>query len=254
MDGFSGDDIWRSVPPEEKFQILAQAHAAGVVSAVITIIICSTIAIGLKMSWLLWGSVICSPFIFQFAAGKKWRDVRPRVMLEYLAARSAARRFAFSARGKDLTCKFMFRGKLEQVFDEGAMQEALEALIQNNKEAQVWVALFGDSVVMMEERLGGAEARYAQLIDSKLSLESHALDGKGDYSSNKELIFKTSPKGKPSEKFRLTSPYPAALVVFEKKLKQQIQDPGGSGATLALNDKFDDKGDDSMDSGVMMFN
>jgi hypothetical protein len=254
MDGTSGDDIWRSVPPEEKFEAMAQAQAYGVVSASIVVLICSTIAVGLKLKWLMWGSLICSPFIFQFGAGKKWRDVKPRVMLEYLGARSAARRFAFSARGKNLSCKFMFRGKIEQIFPESAVQEALEAMIDNTNEAQVWVALFGDSLVLLQENIGGAEARFAQLIDDKLSVESRALDNKGDYSSNKEIILKASNRARTKvDTFRLTSPYPAALIVFEKKLAQirELQIIASKvieELPLKLNDEFDDEG-----SGLMIF-
>jgi hypothetical protein len=254
MDGISGKEIWRSVPPEEKFEVMAQAQAYGVVSAFIMILICCTIAIGLKLKWLMWASLIGSPFMFQFAAGKKWRDVKPRVMLEYLGARSAARRFAFSVRGKNLSCKFLFRGKIEQIFAEGAIQEALEAMIDNTKEAQVWVALFGDSIVLLEENIGGAEARFAQLIDERLSIESRALDNKGDYSSNKEIILKATNRSRTAvDTFRLTSPYPAALIVFEKKLAQlrEIQTIAHKvieELPLKVNDDFDSDG-----SGVMIF-
>ena len=256
MDGTSGDDIWRSVPPEEKFEAMAQAQAYGVVSASIMVLICSTIAVGLKLKWLMWGSLICSPFIFQFAAGKKWRDVKPRVMLEYLGARSAARRFAFSARGKNLTCKFMFRGKIEQIFPESAVQEALEAMIDNTNEAQVWVALFGDSLVLLQESIGGAEARFAQLIDDKLSIESRSLDNRGDYSSHKEIILKATNRARTkTDTFRLTSPYPAALIVFEKKLAQLRELESAASKLvveeelpLKVNDDFD-----SSDSGLIMF-
>lgn len=256
MEGFSGDEIWRSIPPEEKFQIMAEAQAAGIVASVISVIICSTIAVGLKLSWLMWGSLIATPFIFQFAAGKKWRTVRPRVMLEYLAARSAARRFAFATRGNDLACKFLFRGRLEKIFDEGAVQEVLEAMIENTKEAEVWVALFGDSLVMMEEHIGGAEARFSQLLDDHLKVQARALDDKGEYSSKRELIFTSTSKTRSQGKFRLTSTYPAALIVFEKKLQAQLIRPNGSKVPkLEVNDSFDYGDDsDSLSSGLMVFN
>lgn len=250
MEGFAGNDIWRTIPPEEKFEIMAQAQAAGTVTAVIMIIICSTIAIGLKLQWLMWGSFLAAPFAYQFSAGKKWRAVRPRVILEYLAARSAARRFAFAAKGKDLTCKFMFRAKAERIFDKADVHEALEAMIDNVKTAEVWVALFGDSIVMMEEKYGGAESRFTRLIDSHLSLQSTSLDNRGEYSSNKELVVKATHKNRDPEIVKLTSRYPAALIVFEKKLQALIENPvKDEAAALEVNDSFGS----SSDSGLLIF-
>jgi hypothetical protein len=245
IESIAVDEVWRNVPPEEKFEAIAQAQASGVIASVIVVIICSTIAVGLKLKWLMWASIMCSPFIYQFAAGKRWRDIKPRVLLEYLGARSAARRFAFAAKGKDLTCRFMFRGKLEYVFETGAVQEALEAMLSNTKEAAVWVALFGDSVVMMEEQTGGAEAKIAQVLDDKITIEAKDTDGKGSYSSNKELFIQVKNRNRPVESFKLTSNYPAALVVFEKKAQQILK--AYTAPQLTVNDSFDKEG------GVMMF-
>lgn len=250
MDGFSGEEIWRSIPPEEKFEIMAQAQAAGVLALMMFLILAGTMAVGLKLPWVMWTGLLGSPFVYQFAAGKKWRDVRPRAMLEYLGARSAARRFAFAARGKDLSCNFLFKGKVERVFNESDVHEALEAMIDNVKEAQVWIALFGDSVVMMEEKLGGAESRFARIIDEHLAIESRALDGRGEYSAHKEILLTISYRNREPEIFKVTSRYPAALIVFEKKLQQLLDGPRApSQGALAVNDAF---GDNSS-SGLMIF-
>lgn len=216
----SGDfDVWRIVPPEEKFEIMAKAQSKGVFACLIAVVIASTMAVGFKASWLMWASIIISPFIFQFAAGKAWRALRPKVMLEYLAARSASRRYAFAAKAKDLTPNLIIRGNLEELFNNDQLQEAMEAMIDNTKEAEVWVTLFGDAVVMISERQGGAELRFAHVLDDKLQITSRSADG-NDYSSSKELFFEVRGKDNENKKrFKLTSKYPAALVVFEKKIK-----------------------------------
>ncbi len=213
-------DVWRIVPPEEKFEIMAKAQSKGMLACVITVIISSTIAVGFKMSWIMWGSLIICPFIFQFAAGKAWRTLRPKTMLEYLAARSASRRYAYTtSKAKDLTPNLIFRGNMEEVFGNDQIQEAMEAMIDNTKDAEVWVTLFGDAVVLISEKLGGAELKFAHVLDDKLSVTSRAPNG-SDYSAGKELYFEARDKdGTKKRSFKLTSKYPAALVVFEKKLK-----------------------------------
>lgn len=219
-------ELWRQIPPEEKFAIMARAHSKGVLASLVTIAVGATIAIGLQLSELMWASFLLCPLVFQFAAGKAWRDLRPRVMLEYLAARSAARRYAFTANAKELDLTMMFRGHLEHQFGEGeeATQEALEAMVANAKDAEVWVALFNDALVMMSEELGGATAQFAHVINEKMKVESRTLDERGDYSNAKELTIWGS-KGKrfDTQVIKLTSHQPAALIVFEKKLRQLIE-------------------------------
>lgn len=213
-------EVWRQIPPEEKLQIMNKAHAAGVLATVIAIITLSTIAVGLKQNWLIWGAIMCSPFVFQFASGKRWRTLRPKVMLEYLAARSAARRFAYSLGSKDMRVSLMFKGELEELFDEEHRTEELEAEIADHKETAVWVSLFSDCVIMMSERYGGAEQELGYLLNDRVKFEGRSPAGEGDYSSNREIYISCQDRVKGDRRYRLTSPFPAALVVFEKKAIQ----------------------------------
>lgn len=211
-------EIWRIVPPEEKFELMAKAQSKGVLASAIFIIIACTLSVGFKASWIMWTSFILSPFIFQFSAGKAWRTLRPKTLLEYLAARSASRRYAFAARSKDLTPKMIFKGVLEELYEHEQIQEAMEAMIQNTKEVEVWITLFGDSVTMIAERFGGAEAQLAAVIDDKLEITSKN-SGEDDYRTGKELLVRWKQKDKATKSYKLTSKYPAALVVFEKLVK-----------------------------------
>jgi len=127
-------------------------------------------------------------------------------------------------------------------------------MIENNKEAAVWVALFGDSVVMMEERAGGAESRFNQLIDEHLKVQARALDDKGDYSSNREIVMYSTSRARGQGKIRLTSDYPAALIVFEKKLHAQLNRSATKTPALEVNAAFSSSDDDDSDSGLMIFN
>ncbi|NDC37111.1 MAG: hypothetical protein EBZ48_03555 [Proteobacteria bacterium] len=219
-----GKELWRQVPPEEKLELLSRAHTIGVMAMLAFIVAGATLAVGLRHEWFLWGPLIASPLIFQAAAGRTWRAVRPRVMLEYLAARSAARRFAFTAKSKDLSLKLMFRGYISEVFEEDQVQEKLEAAIASTKEAAVWVALFGDAVVVMSERRGGATADFAQPLTDRLEVEVRNPDSaKSDYTAGKEVILSYHSRLLGHRKIRITSKYPAAMVVFEKALGQQMK-------------------------------
>lgn len=213
-------EIWRQIPPEEKIIAMAKAHSVGFTSSAVTVITCSTLAVGFKVAWLMWASIIISPIIFQFASGKAWRDIRPRMMLEYLAARSAARRHAFNIGGKNLDMVLMFRGKLEEVFEDE--QKKIQAEIDRRRVKKVWVALFNDSFVMMSERIGGAELRFGHLINNKISVRSNEEEV-GEYSSDKELEFVSTDKEWVGDSFKLTSDHPAALIAFEKTLKDKIK-------------------------------
>lgn len=233
MDGTEGE-IWRMIPPEEKFEIMAQAQSKGVMAAAVFIVVSCTLAVGFKMSWLMWTSFIISPFVFQFAAGKAWRTLRPKILLEYLAARSASRRYAFSTRAKDLTPNMIFKGVLEEVYSNDRIQEAMEAMIANTKEAEVWITLFGDAFTMISERYGGAELKLASLLDDKLDISSQSGSGK-DYGSDKELLLTVRSKDAPSKTYKLTSKYPAALVVFEKKVRSMKSTASNDIKQLAQN-------------------
>lgn len=223
MTSIDGTEIWRTIPPEEKLDLLSQAHGKGIFAGFILVLVGGTLSVGFKAPWILWGSLLASPLVFQFAAGKAWRGLRPRLVLEYLAARSAARRYAFSNRGKDLSVRMIFRGRLTREFDEDSMQEALEAAIENNSEAAVWVALFGDSVVMMSEEYGGAKLQLAQVLNDKLSVDTKPGPTGKDYAAGKEVILGVRGKDGDERKYRLTSKHPAALIVFEKKIKSQLE-------------------------------
>ena len=211
-------DLWRRIPPEEKFELMAKAQANGASASIIAVVICCTIAVGLKLPTLMWGSFVCAPFVFQYAAGKTWRKVRPTVMLEYLAARSAARRYAFSASGKELTVNFMFKGIVRKEFTPEQESERLENMVDNVQNAAVWVALFNDSLVMMREGRAGAELEFAQLLDEKITIH-----GRGkEYSNERELLISARNRSMEIKTICLTSRFPAALVVFEKLAHQLI--------------------------------
>lgn len=219
MESLATKDIWKQIPPEEKLQMMASAHASGTFAALGYILVLATLSVGFRQPWVFWFALLSAPMIFQFNAGRAWRSHRPRAMLEYLAARTAARRYAFVVKGDDLTIRLMFRGELEHLFESDNLLDELNADIDNKKHRDVWIALFGDSVVMMSERVGGAELQFGCVLDDKLTVLAENTDGR-DYSNEKSLILEHTDKAFGTRRVRIRSEYPAALVVFEKRIVQ----------------------------------
>ncbi len=212
----SSFDMWRKIPPEEKLELMAKAQSKGIAAATILLTVSGTIALGLKLPWLFWSAFVGIPFIFQFASAKAWRDLKPRAMLEYLAARSAARRYAYQAGGKDLTITLLFKGTLQPDFSEEEEEEAIEARISHRDRVDVWIALFPDTVVMISERQGGAKLEFAQILGERLEVVAEGFDEAG----GKRLIRLIVDNRKGDRHgWVLTSPFPAALLVFERKIK-----------------------------------
>lgn len=219
MERIDARELWRYIPPEEKIDLLNRVHGQGILAALISVVVASTCAVGLQLTWLLWGSILIAPLVFQFTAGRAWRDLKPRLMLEYLAARSCARRLAFVQNSRSLTAELIFRATATEHFEESEVQEALEASLQNQQEEKVWVALFSDVVVVMVERPGGARLKFSCTIDDKLEIRDESPSGQGDYSDDKILYLSFLEKNGVKRTISITSKHPASLIVFEKKLR-----------------------------------
>lgn len=217
MRKFDNSEAWRVIPPEEKLELLARAQASGVFTAFLFIFVASTLAVALKVSGLLWASLLISPLVYQYASGKAWRGLRPRLILEYLAARSAARRYAFMANAKDLSPLLIFKGFMEELGEsEDKTEELLFAAKPQISDNEVWISLFEDAIVVMEEHPGGARLRFGRLLEEELSITSPQT-GEDDYTTDKEVFLTYTSKTQEEKRVRLTSPFPAALVVFEKQ-------------------------------------
>jgi hypothetical protein len=231
INSINDHDIWRLIPPEEKLELMSRAQSKGLLAACAAVIVAATCAVGLRLPWLLWGVLIASPIVYQFTLSQAWRTLKPAMVLAYLAARSVARRYAFGAKANDLSCSLLFRGRLERVFNDDEPTQALEAAINNNRESEVWIALFKDTIVIMSEQPGGAKLEFAHPLNDKLLIEAHSESG-GDYASDKEIILAyqeqssdslRQPSLKDYQRLRLTSRHPAALVAFEKKALEYRQ-------------------------------
>ena len=220
------EEIWSIVPPEEKLELLARSQVSGISTCFLFIAVCFTLAIALKLQWLIWLSLIASPLLFQTAAHRAWKSLKPKIMLQYLAARSVARRFAFAANAHGLEVELIFRGNVSEVH-QGESQElsdAIESIESNNDETTAWVGLLNDAIVAFRESRSGGTLEFVSLSDHRLKVEGRNTDGSTDeYSKNREVFIHLEKSFGKLSTYRLTSDYPAALIVFEKKLKARVE-------------------------------
>jgi hypothetical protein len=219
VDNLDINNLWRQVPPEEKFELMASAHSQGTLAAVTAIIIGMTIAVSLKQPWLIWGSLLFGPLIFQATSVKAWKHLKPRVILEYLAARSAARRFAFSLNSSKLSIASIMRGTIREVSDLDHFDEA-----QNSKNGKpVWIALFHDALVVISEQAGGAKLELGQHLAKQIEVSGESPSGMGEYASDREIMVGLTTVSGLKRNYILTSNHPAALVVLEKSIYRLIE-------------------------------
>ncbi|MCB0332022.1 MAG: hypothetical protein KDD55_00915 [Bdellovibrionales bacterium] len=221
---FNASEAWRQIPPEEKLDLMAESHARGVAVASSFILICGTLAVGFQFAPLFWTALLAAPIIFQFSASMKWRAVRPLLILQYLAARSAARRYAYNANSADMGLQLIFRGQMEYIEDEENPLALLDAAISNNKSTEVWITLFNDAVIVLSEGKQGAELEFGHVITDKLSVRPADPDQE-DYSNNREIILEYKDREYGDYAIKLRSNQPAALTVFEKQLDHLIRIP-----------------------------
>ena len=218
MKAINDTDAWRSIPPEVKIEIMNRCHARGVIIAAVAIFLAASLSIGFQFIWLFWGSLLISPFIFQIATARMWRRLKPQTVLRYLAARSAARRYAFAAQANDLDLHLIMEGTLRRLYDQEAGDMFDSAELPDITPKSVWVILFGDVLVMLEERRGGARVAMITLLDDTLTMTAKN-EGESEYTSQKTLHFHLALKNadQPLE-YELTSRFPGALLVLEKKI------------------------------------
>lgn len=217
------DDVWQKIPPEEKLQLLAKAQSTGISTIFVLLMFTASMAVGLKSPWIFWGSFFAVPFIFQMAAAKAWRIVKPRALVEYTAARATASVYAHDVDGHDLNPILVFKGTLERAVQEDA-ELSSDSFIeeeQHRGQVPVWVTLFPDSFVMFSESPYGSRKEFACSIFDDLSVTSEGMD---DVTASDKRIFVTlKNKGGSESQWTLRSEYPASLVACERKLNTAIE-------------------------------
>ena len=219
-----GEQAWRLISPEEKFEVIAQSQAVGIQWAVSLILLGGTLAVSFQTPALFWGSLVTAPIIFQFATSRRWRTLRPALLLQFLAARSVTRRYAYAIKSAYLEHTMLFRAALTHVEESKAEGPGLEAKHNPFANMPVWVALFPDAVVIISEKKGGATLEFGHVINKRFSLETVAADDE-EYSQQLTLFLNYDDITYGQMRIKLESRYPASINAFGKQLQQIIDTP-----------------------------
>ena len=219
------DDIWQKIPPEEKRRVVTEAQTTGISTVVILVMFSAAIAIGLRQPWYFWGSFAIVPFLFQVASAKAWRIGKPRVIVEYTAARATAVYYAQQAKGSELIPSLLFKGTLSQDVSEEQGENfysfTQEEAEQSRGPIPVWVTLFPDSFVMFSETSTGSRKEFACSIFDDISLGTEGFDEESG--EQKKLTISLRNQAGVTQRWTLASYHSGNLTSCERQLQSSLK-------------------------------
>lgn len=222
METINADQMWRRISPEEKFLLLARSHTAGSMAVLLLFFIFLILAVGLREKYILWSALLLLPIVFQRASLKRWRELKPRTIIEYLAVRSAARRFAFAFRGRDLAVLDILRGAWTMESDDRPGADAEFPDEAQKPSRPVWLVLLGDSLVCLSDSVSGASLEYFGLFREGLEMQSVSVESPvGGKLPVREFRFWGGVTARERLSYRFTSQFHGSMMVFEHRLEQQ---------------------------------
>lgn len=219
-------NAWNAVALEERLELVSRAKAQGLVAGVCFILLTGSIGYGFDRIEFLFGGMLASLFVGQLFSFYSWRSNKPEAILEYLAARSVARRYAYGYRMPDLDVVLIFRGFYEQIFTDeelGQLYESTKTVDFSTKAAskkEVWICLMRGAVVILSERRGGAKLEFICPVTAEAVLRKPRPD---EEVSDEALVLEGCgpTKGRIAA---ITSQYPGAFLVFEKQLQRLLEE------------------------------
>ena len=220
----SVNEAWNTVALEERIELIPHAQANGILGAMIFVLLMGSIGWGFDQINVLWAGIIGSFFVMPLFTSRAWRKTKPKIILSYLAARSVARRYAYGFGIRELDIVLVFKGYLEEVFqnaEERAFAQKDETVDfesgrDNTKE--VWICLLRGGIVAISERMGGAKLEFATFLDRDTKCSVQDPQGPGDSAA---VTIVGSGKAKHREVV-ITSQYPGSLYVFHKQTGRLI--------------------------------
>ena len=219
-------DAWNIVPVDERLELLAKAQAEGVLAGFAALLLMGAIAYGFDMIWILGCGAVGAVLVFPLFSSYSWRRTKPKAILEYLAAKSVARRYAYEARCGDFEVKLMFKGMMERIYANEeerhlAKQKSNLGEASHFDEAkEVWIVLMRGALAILSERLGGAKLEFI----TPIAPETVARKPKASEPVDPKSIIVVSAGMKAGETVAITSKYHASLYVFEKQLVRLIEE------------------------------
>jgi hypothetical protein len=181
-------------------------------------------AVGMREQWYFWGAFLIIPFAFQVATSKAWHSLKPKLIVEYTAARAAACHYAQQANGHLLVPQAQFKGFLERQFSDDQQSES--DLITDRPEeprgpVPVWITLFPDSLVMFSETPFGSQREFAHTFSEDVSVSTEEMEE--DLGDQRRLMISARDEKGAERRWVLTSKYSALLTACQRKLLSAME-------------------------------
>ena len=218
------EDIWQKVPPEEKKQVASQAQSTAISATLVLIMFGWAMAIGMREQWFFWGTFLVVPFAFQVATSKAWQVKKPKLIVEYAAARATGCFYAQQLTGRNRSPSLQFKGMLDRQFAQDLQGEDDpfgETLDEIPGPIPVWVTLFSDCLVIFSETPFGARREFAHTIYEDLSVSTETPEE--DFGDARRLILTIRDEPGSERRWILTSTHAAFIPACERKLLQAIE-------------------------------
>lgn len=217
----NAEQAFNAVSLEERIALVAKSQGAGVSAMCVAFIATIPVAYGFNNIYLLAiGAAFCS-LLYQAFCSRAWRQEKPKLVLEYLAARTAGRRFAFMYNIKELEVQFVLRGKAKILSnDPNKTQISLPGIssVLTEKPKDVWICLLEGGVTVFSESAGGARLEFATKLGRNNILTTREDEGLG------KVVTLTGDGVSAGHGIEISSPFPASTYVFEKKAIKIIED------------------------------
>jgi hypothetical protein len=219
------DDAWNGVALEERIELISRANGQGIVAALGTVCFLGATAYGFDKIWMLGASFAAALMVMPLFASFSWRRNKSAMILQYLAVRSVARRYAYGFNVTDLDIILIFRGFMEERFssveDEmlSKQHEDIEldhAAVEGRK--AVWICLMRGGVLMLSENSGGAKPEFFTPVAPEVVCEKP----RDDERTAERAVALTGGGPARGRRIIITSDYPGALYVFEKQVQKLL--------------------------------
>jgi hypothetical protein len=217
-------DIWQKIPPEEKSAIVSRAQSTAISAILVLLMFGWAMAIGMREQWYFWGTFLIIPFAFQIATSKAWHSLKPKLIIEYTAARATACFYAQQANGQKLLPTLQFKGFLERQLSDNQPTESdlsEEMLDRQPGPIPVWVTLFPDSLVIFSETPFGSHKEFAHSISEDISVGSEATEE--EFGEPRRVSISVRDEAGAERRWILTSTHATQLTACERKLQQSIE-------------------------------
>jgi len=220
------EQVWQAVALEERLELVTKAKADGILAAVGFLLLIGSIAYGFDAILLLGLGSIFSILVVPIFSGYSWRRNKPILVLEYLAARTIARKFAQLSRFDDLGLYFIFRGQAKPVF----ASEEEEALVRQSDRVELdstdgfrdcWVCLLGGGLVVISESSKGARLEFCGSFSSDLNIRPATTE---EDASEGAFVVNQENSNKKTKSLLVRSRYRGALYVFDKRFQHLLKE------------------------------